>query len=238
MSVWSDLELDPRIHRLISLVGGGGKTTLMYALAREATAQGLRVIVTTTTHIRPHPTLPTTDCPELDRLRQLLTRPGVLLVGRPTQGGKLAGAGDAASFLSAADVVLVEADGSKGLPLKAPAGHEPVIPPRSDAVIAVVGADCVGRPIEQVCHRPERVCALLESPPQHLVQPKDIVRIVTSPLGGRKSVAPGMAFRCAVNKSDRNPRAASELRFRLQALGVPTAVTSFTEQERDGKCLF
>ena len=37
----------------------------------------------------------------------------------------------------AADVVLVEADGAKRLPLKAPAEYEPVIPPCADAVAAV-----------------------------------------------------------------------------------------------------
>ena len=37
---------------VISLVGGGGKTTLLYALARHYSAQGQRVLVSTTTHIQ------------------------------------------------------------------------------------------------------------------------------------------------------------------------------------------
>lgn len=236
MSVWNDLKLDPETHRITSLVGGGGKTTLMYALAQEAAARSLTVIVTTTTHIRPHPRLPTTDCTEPKHLRRLLTQHGIVLVGRSSQEEKLTGTGDIGPLCQAADVVLVEADGSKGLPLKAPASHEPAVPPQSGAVIAVVGVDCVGRPIEQVCHRPELACTLLGTSPRHLVRPEDAARIAASPLGGRKNVMDGMAFRCAVNKADLNPAAALELLSRLQALGIQGAATSFSEQERDGKC--
>lgn len=41
---------------IISLVGGGGKTTLLYALAGYYRAKGWRTAVTTTTHIA-HPAL-------------------------------------------------------------------------------------------------------------------------------------------------------------------------------------
>ena len=55
MGLWSGLRLDMDRHRAVTLVGGGGKTTTMYALAREAREAGKRVIVTTTTHIMPTP---------------------------------------------------------------------------------------------------------------------------------------------------------------------------------------
>ena len=53
MRLWDKLGLDMDRHRVIALVGGGGKTTTMYALAREAREAGKTVIVTTTTHILP-----------------------------------------------------------------------------------------------------------------------------------------------------------------------------------------
>jgi len=44
----------------------------------------------------------------------------------------------------AADVVIVEADGSRRLPLKAPAPHEPALPTSTDVVVAVAGVGVVG----------------------------------------------------------------------------------------------
>lgn len=36
---------------VVSLVGGGGKTTLLYAMASHCVQKGWRVLVSTTTHI-------------------------------------------------------------------------------------------------------------------------------------------------------------------------------------------
>lgn len=238
VSLWTQLELDPDRHRTVALVGGGGKTTLLYALAREARAAGRTVIVTTTTHMFPHPRLTVTGCAEVSRLRELTARHGIVMLGVPGREGKLSAAGTAAACMQAADLVLIEADGAKRLPLKAPADYEPVIPPQAAAVIAVAGADCVGRPIRSVCHRPERVCALLGKPPQATVEPEDAALLLASPLGGRKGTAPHMAFRCAVNKADLAPRAAQEIQALLCARGIPTLTTSFTEEERGGLCWF
>jgi molybdenum cofactor cytidylyltransferase len=54
-------------------------------------------------------------------------------------------------------LVVVEADGSRMKPCKAPAEHEPVMPVGTSLVVPVAGIDAVGRRIDQVCHRPERV---------------------------------------------------------------------------------
>jgi probable selenium-dependent hydroxylase accessory protein YqeC len=51
------------------------------------------------------------------------------------------------------DRVLIEADGSRGLPLKYPAGHEPVIPPFSDQVAVVAGLDGLGGRIAETVFR-------------------------------------------------------------------------------------
>ena len=236
MSIWAELALN--MDGVVALVGGGGKTTLLYALAREARDAGRTVLVTTTTHMWPHPHVPMTIWKGPEPLRRLLERHGVVLLGQNVQGGKLAGEGDIAHYRDIADVVLIEADGAKGFPLKAPADHEPVIPPQAGAVIAVAGSDCVGQPIGAVCHRPERACALLGKRPEEPITPADVAAVLSSSSGGQKSVPPGADFRCAVNKADLAPRAAEEIQKRLLALGIPTAVTAFSEKERDGGCLF
>ena len=71
---------------VISLVGGGGKTTLLYALARWYSAQGQRVLVSTTTHI-PRPDA--NYAPD-EAARDALWQAGTYAVaGVPAEGGKL-----------------------------------------------------------------------------------------------------------------------------------------------------
>ena len=141
MGIWEKLRLEPERHRVVALVGAGGKTSTLFALAREARAAGLTAIVTTTTHIRPHPRLPLTGETDGEKLRALVDAQGVVLCGRREPTGKLTLAAAVETCRRAADVVLVEADGAKMLPLKAPAEHEPAIPPCADAVVAVAGLD-------------------------------------------------------------------------------------------------
>ena len=154
-----------------ALIGGGGKTTLMYTMAEELRRRGT-VLVTTSTHIqRPeqYPTLLTADAAAVTAA---LTTHGVVCVAGETAEGKLCAPALSFELLAAlADFVLVEADGSKRLPQKAHAPHEPVIPPNVCRTVYVVGADGFGHPIRQVCHRPERYAALCGAAEDDIVTP-------------------------------------------------------------------
>ena len=154
-----------------ALIGGGGKTTLMYTMAEELRRRGT-VLVTTSTHIqRPeqYPTLLTADAAAV---AAALATHGVVCVAGETAEGKLCAPALSFELLAAlADFVLVEADGSRRLPLKAHAPHEPVIPPNARRTVYVVGADGFGHPIRQVCHRPERYAALCGAAEDDIVTP-------------------------------------------------------------------
>lgn len=63
MGIWEQLGLDMARHRMVALVGAGGKTSTLYALARQAADSGRTVVVTTTTHILRHPGLPLVEEP-------------------------------------------------------------------------------------------------------------------------------------------------------------------------------
>lgn len=234
-SLWEALALPPEKVGSLTLVGGGGKTSLMLALAREAAARGLRVVVTTTTHIRAVERLPLAG--DLEELAQLLEVSPVVTYGVHWRDGKLSPAGGLEGCLDLADVVLIEGDGARNLPLKAPAAHEPVIPAWTGAVLAVAGLDAVGEPIGAVCHRVERVCALLGKPPEALVTPADLAALLTHPAGGRKGVPPGAAFRLAFNKADTPARRAAALEAAALA-GEGCIMTRFDEEERGGTCWF
>ncbi len=130
-----------------AVIGSGGKTTLLHTLAAELAPQG-RVVLTTSTHIRPSAQFQTLLDPSEAALCAALAAGAPVCIGSLAKEGKLA------------DFVLVEADGSRGLPLKAHLPHEPVIPPEARRTVCVVGASGLGRPIAQAVHRSEVFCAL------------------------------------------------------------------------------
>jgi len=186
-----------------SIVGGGGKTTLMLALARELAEAGHTVIVSTTTHIFPPDGIVTLTGATEQTARAALAEHRLICLGTSSEQGKLS-----ASMLTAAamerfaDYVLLEADGAKRLPLKAPAEHEPVIPQETKLVIAVLGLDGIGKPIQESAFRPERYAALTGKTIQDTVTPADAVRVLTHPNGQRKGVTETMRFCVLLNQAD------------------------------------
>ena len=157
------MEIAPLLHvtrGVTALIGGGGKTTLLYTLAEELRRCGT-VIVTTSTHIQRPEQYPVLLEGDEKDVAAALSENGVVCVAGRSPEGKLSAPALSFGVLSElADFVLVEADGSKRLPLKAHASHEPVIPACAGQTIYVVGADGFGRPITEVCHRPERYAAI------------------------------------------------------------------------------
>ena len=238
MNLWEKLDLNMEIHRAVAMVGGGGKSSTMYALAKGARDAGKRVVVTTTTHMMPHAGIVLTD--RLEEIGPLLDKHGIVTLGRFFGAEKLEGAGTLLDYKDAADVVLMEADGARLRPLKVPKEGEPVIQPGVDAVVAVAGMDSVGQAIGAICHRVERVCAFLDKPPEAPVTAADVAAILSSPLAGRKGVTEAMAFRCVLNKADTPERraAAEEIAALLAAQGIRAAATCYPEEERGGRDLF
>ncbi|MBW1710296.1 MAG: putative selenium-dependent hydroxylase accessory protein YqeC [Deltaproteobacteria bacterium] len=146
---------------VISLVGAGGKTTLMFTLARELARLGEPVLTTTTTKIfmpsreqsanviiTPHPEKLIKKALEFSKRDAYLTAAEGYLAGQ----GKLTGfEPEAINQLWETGLfrwILVEADGAARKPLKAPALHEPVIPSCSGWLVAVAGLDAVGKPLD------------------------------------------------------------------------------------------
>jgi probable selenium-dependent hydroxylase accessory protein YqeC len=147
---------------IISLVGAGGKTSLMYCLARELAAEGQTVLTTTTTRIlAPTPeqspgVILSADADEiLERAVGMLQKQKHITVAgdQSPETGKLVGfAPETIDRLLASrifDWIIVEADGAAGRPLKAPADHEPVIPASTGWLIGMVGLSAIGKPLSE-----------------------------------------------------------------------------------------
>jgi len=114
--------------------------------------------------------------------------------------------------------VLVEADGSRMRPVKAPADHEPVIPPESTLVIPVVGIDALARPISDTAHRPARVSALTGLPPDVRLTPDAIAQLLTHPSGGLKNVPDTARVIPLINKVETEAELAAARQIAWQVL--------------------
>ncbi len=154
MELSTQLNIRPGVT---AVIGSGGKTSLLRTLGEELAAQGKRVILTTSTHIFPFTGMPCIWGADEGETAAALENSRLICCGTPEEKtGKLTAPGLPLSALTKiADYVIVEADGSKGLPLKAHGPHEPVIPRESETVICVVGLSGLGKPLREVCHRPE-----------------------------------------------------------------------------------
>lgn len=184
---------------IVSLTGGGGKTSLMYSLGAGLAKgggdrPGARVLLTTTTRIK-RPTQEqcsyNIECDSIEDIPPA-RQPGFFTAARPAPAGRnpeyLWGfSGDEINELmrrSVADWIIVEADGSAGRPLKAPSAKEPVIPSDSNIVIAVAGLSGIGKLFtDSWVFRPEPFTGLTGLKPGETLSPEAVAAIFRHPEG-------------------------------------------------------
>ena len=187
MELIKELNIELNKNELITFVGAGGKTTAMFKLARELENKGKSVLVTTTTAIY-YPENENCDrILVLDNKNEIVFQEilsyGITAIGnKVTEEGKLKGIElsliDDIYSKKLFDFVLVEGDGAKGKPIKAPADHEPVIPKLSTIVIGVIGLDAVGKIInEDNVHRVKQFCYITNKKVNDFITEEDIVLI-------------------------------------------------------------
>lgn len=209
-----DFFTDGKKHN-ICLVGGGGKTTVMYELAAAWAACGCKVLVLTSTHIlQPADGSFAADAAAVHNLWQQWR---YAVIGTPELAmSKLtAPPQDLYEVLHLqADVILCEADGSKHHPCKAPAAHEPVLLPDSDIVLAVAGMDALGCPLAQACQRPQLAAELLGCSLDSVINEQMLAALLLSEQGSRKSVG-ARAYYIVLNKCDLLKAAQQEEMLRL-----------------------
>jgi len=199
---------------LVSLVGGGGKTTLMYRLARELRALGLRAAAATTTKIRDPGRdgglrlVRSASCEGLGRALSEVEPEVLPVAGRNlVSGGKVAGIPpewcDRLLGEGLLDALVVEADGAAMKPVKAPEEWEPVVPQGTTVFVAVVGLSCLGRPaVPEEVFRLERFCSVTGTAPGELLAPQTLKRLLRSPEGLLKGARPGARTIAFLNQAD------------------------------------
>ena len=197
LTISEALQLSSR--EMVCAVGGGGKTTLILSLASEGQEKKHPVIVTTTTKMgleedREFRTVMDEKVPSTDQVvRWSGGIQGERVLGRDPKEVD-------ACFSDFHGWVLVEADGARRRPIKAPASHEPVIPSQATLVVLNIGLDAVKRSIGEVAHRPELLAEILEVDKESLITPQMIASLVTHGQGGRKWIPDSSRFILALTK--------------------------------------
>jgi molybdenum cofactor cytidylyltransferase len=196
----------------IAFVGAGGKTAALFAMAHALAPS----IVTTTTHLAIAQS-ELADQAFVWPASAACREPGleewagvVLITGEPDlAGARLSGlsAPQWASLrrwcASHHRTLLVEADGSRRLPLKAPAADEPAVPDDVDAVVVAAGMLGCGLPLDdEHVHRARQFAAISGCRLGEPVSPDAIAAVLVDADGGLKRIPRGARRAVLLNQAD------------------------------------
>lgn len=202
--------LKPGEH-CVSLVGAGGKTTLMYALAHAWAESGRTVLCTSSTHImKPDArssgvlaeALSEQDCKLLESLAPgwepacarlyhsllPLWKTPVLTLGFRAHNQKWQGFPAPvlcalAHLCPSETLLIIEADGAARYPLKIPAAHEPVVPLCTQVCIGVMGLSALGQAMQDAIFRLEKAPADWAWTPDTIIRPEHLAILASQPQG-------------------------------------------------------
>ncbi len=212
MEFTSRLDQAITIPGVVAIVGAGGKSSLVFALADRAAANNVAVVATTTTRMRiPEErdglAVTLTDAPEIPKP----VAGTVAFQARPPEPGdpadKVRGVlpetVDAWKAARPEALILVEADGAAGRLIKAPASHEPVVPSGTGTVIAVIGLGCFNRPFrDDVVFRPDAVSGLTGLRDGDTITPEAVLPLIGSADGLFKNTPTGARRILFLNQAD------------------------------------
>jgi probable selenium-dependent hydroxylase accessory protein YqeC len=225
MELFKELGLDLNKKEVISFVGGGGKTTSIKTLAKELKDCGLKVLITTSTMIF-EPMKDEGDNIFLEDIPMDFQpkNPSITILGEGLRDEKLIGCSidkiDEINNRGLFDYILIEADGAKRKPIKAPESHEPVIANTTTITVGVIGIDAIGYKInEDIVHRPEKLKEVLNVEENHIIDSNDVVNLSLHPQGifknsqgkkilfinkinGNKNISIGKEVRDSLESSD------------------------------------
>ena len=214
MVLYKAFQLKPAQKECISIVGAGGKTTVMQELSKELKQLGKRIVVTTTTKIYMPEKGHYDDCMismddhELVEFAEGITNPGIYLIGSCVDSDKKLWGIDQENIerlyaMDHIDYILVEADGSKRKPIKAPSEKEPVVPKCTTILLGLIGLDSIGMTLdEEHAHRAEVLAELCSCPLGTTIDAAVAACLIESKQGLFKSAPSASKKIVVLNKAD------------------------------------
>ena len=230
----SGLHIRPS-HRIIAVVGSGGKTSLIWRLTEELVQAGKKVAVTTTTHMAIEKERP--FALDGEGAEALIFKHGyVLAASIDIQKKKLSSlpCEKLKKLSELCDVLLIEADGARKKPFKIPMEWEPVIPDFTDLVIAVCGLDSLGKSIKEAAYCPRETALFLGKKETDIICPQDMIKAVSSRDGLLKGVGE-REYRVYLNKMDtvKERKTLNKIRRELSDMGVQVFCGSLREKKKN-----
>lgn len=198
---------------VISFVGSGGKTTALFQLAKQIYQLQITnyVFAAATTHLGAWQTkfadrhIAVKDRKDL----QGIPNEGIVLLTGATDGERTKPIDESVltwlyEYSNKQNIpLLIEADGSRQKPLKAPAEHEPPIPEFTDTIIYVVGLNAIGKPLnDEYVHRPEIFSQLTNLEINETVTSEAIVKMLAHSQGGLKNIPQHAKKIALLNQAD------------------------------------
>ena len=205
---------------VISLVGAGGKTALLFRLARELSRQNDAVLTTTTTKIylptrRQSSVVIEEECVEavLKQAKAFLKHHRHISSGSrvlPFQNKLKGFSPDGIDDIWQSGIfhwIIVEADGAAGRPIKAPAAYEPVIPKCTKWVVGIVGLQAIGKPLtSRWAFRPQLVSKITGLAEGAILNESAIVDLLMDRNGILKDTPAGAIRLAFLNQADSQDR--------------------------------
>jgi molybdenum cofactor cytidylyltransferase len=198
-----------------ALVGAGGKTSALFIIARQLQQQlASPVLLSASTHLAQDQLARADSHFEVHSARdfpeKIARSQGVCLFTGPLTSDERASGLEfplleqlAALAQQQTLPLIIEADGSRRLPLKAPAPHEPAIPGFANLVVVVAGLSGLGLPLlPENVHRPGQFAALSGLSPGEIITPQAVAKVLCSPLGGLKNIPHGSRRAVILNQAD------------------------------------
>jgi molybdenum cofactor cytidylyltransferase len=209
--------IKPQSHTRLAIVGAGGKTTVLFRLAKQITGP---VIITASTHlgfdqveqVDHHYAVRRRN--DLSPLRKKIEDGVTLVTG--VEGTRKGTDGLSFGLLEELNAIayshdvpfLIVADSSRGKPLKAPAKHEPLIPDFVDSVVVLAGLSGLDKPLNpDWVYRPERFEHLSGLKIGDTITLQAIVNVLIDECGGLKNIPKGARRIAFLNQVDTHQQA-------------------------------
>ncbi len=199
---------------VVAFIGAGGKTSALFRLAHELAAEGWRVIGTTTTRIAVEELSLAPGELQIDgpgagyrpaEITRALNKHGFVFLYGHTRRDKAIGVApeviEALTDSVDSDAILIEADGSRRLPFKAPLPHEPVIPVGTSLVVPMAGFDVLGQPLDDAhVYNPDDMIERYGFPPGGNVKAPWVASVLRDTKLGLKAVPTSARVVALINK--------------------------------------